>query len=421
MEKRIIKSLIIEKQNEIPEISLIQRPFDPEPAANCVFVGLRRAGKSYLMYQHIQNLIQQGTIHKDNILYINFEDERIASVKTEDLDLFLQCYKEMYDVQPWIFLDEIQNVTGWEKFARRLADSKYRVFITGSNAKMLSKEIYTTLGGRFLAHEVFPFSFPEYLLFHEVVLTRNWEYGDTRIQVVKLFRDYFYYGGFAESFIFRDKREWINSLYQKIILGDVIFRNDIRNENAIRVLVKKLAESVMQPSSLARIKNIIDSTGTGIARNTLVDYIRFLEDACLIFGISNFSDKLSNKETVKKRYFWDNGLLNNFLFDPETKLLENIVAITLKKKYRDGLYYYSRNIEVDFFIPAEHRALQVSYSIADTVTRQREVKALLKLSEAYALDRAEIVTWDEEVTVSEKGLTIQTIPVWKLLLTSDFN
>jgi predicted AAA+ superfamily ATPase len=416
IEKRVIKSLIIEKQEEIPEISLVKRPLDLESAANYVFIGLRRSGKSYLLYQHIQDLIRKGTVQKEHILYVNFEDERIAAMKAEDLGLFIESYKEMYDFRPWIFLDEIQNVAGWEKFVRRLADSKYKVFITGSNATMLSKEIYTTLGGRFIAKEVFPFSFQEYLLFHEVVLMRNWEYSGIRADVVKLFHDYFYYGGFAETFVLRDRRSWINSLYQKILLGDVIFRNSLRNENAIRILVKKLADSVMQASSLARIKNIVDSSGTCLARNTLIDYIRFLEDAYLIFGISNFSDKLTDKETFKKRYFWDNGLLNNFLFEPETKLLENEVAITLKKKYQDDLFYYKRNIEVDFFIPKAHRAIQVSYSISDPSTRQREIRALLKLSEIYSPDKLEIVTWDEETVINEGGLTIQALPVWKWLL-----
>jgi predicted AAA+ superfamily ATPase len=196
----------------------------------------------------------------------------------------------------------------------------------------------------------------------------------------------------------------------------VISRNEIRNETGIRVLVKKIAESVMQPTSLARIKNVLDSTGANIARNTLADYLRFLTDAYLLFGISNFSDKLSNKETHKKRYFFDNGLLNNFLFEPETKLLENIVAIDLKKKYEDELFFYNKNVEVDFFIPKEHRAIQVSYSVADDITRQREIKALLKLSEIYALERLEIVTYDEETEIQENDLTIRILPVWKWLL-----
>ena len=416
MEKRVIKSLIAEKRKEILGIELVERPLELEAAGNYIFVGLRRAGKSYFLYQHIHRLIQTGQAIIEDILYINFEDERISSIKAEELNLFLECYQEMYNGKPLIYLDEIQNIKGWEKFARRLADSKYKVFITGSNAKMLSREMHTTLGSRFIAKEVFPFSFKEYLTFHHVTLDRNWEYGATRTQVVKLFQDYFYYGGFAESFTLKDKRSWLNALYQKILLGDVISRNDIRNENAIRVIVKKLAESVMQPSSLARIKNVVDSTGTTVSRNTLVDYLQLLTDAYLVFGISNFSDKLSDKETFKKRYFFDNGLLNNFLFDPETRLLENLVALNLIQKHEDDLFFYRKNVEVDFFIPKEHRAIQVSYSLADETTKLREVKALLKLSEIYALDKLEIITWDEEYTIQENSLTIQVVPIWKWLL-----
>ncbi|GHU80023.1 hypothetical protein FACS1894145_5490 [Bacteroidia bacterium] len=416
MDKEIIKRIITEKQEEIANIQLVKRKINIEPAANYVFIGLRRAGKSYLMYQHIHDLIATGKISIEHVLYINFEDERISNIKAEELGLILDAYKEMFDHKPFLFLDEIQNIDGWEKFARRLADSKYKVFVTGSNAKMLSKEIHTTLGGRFIALEVFPFSYGEYLEFHHIELKKNWAYGHVREQVIQSFDDYFHYGGFAESFAIQDKRAWLNSLYQKIFLGDVISRNEIRNENAIRLVVKKLAESVMHPLSLARIKNIVDSTGASIARNTLVEYLQYLTDAYLIFGISNFSDKLSEKETFKKRYFFDNGLLNNFLFDPETKLLENLVAIELKKKYGDDLFFYNRNVEVDFFIPKEKRAIQVSYNISDTVTLHREIKALVKLSEVYDLEKLELITYNEETVLQEKNLIINVIPIWKWLL-----
>ncbi len=419
MEIGVIKRLIAEKQEEIASIKLIRRPIDLEPSANYVFIGLRRSGKSYLMYQIIQDLIKSKKITIEDVLYINFEDERIAPMKVEELNLLLDAYKEMFDSKPMIFLDEIQNIEGWEKFARRLADSKYRVFVTGSNAKMLSKEIHSTLGGRFIAHEVFPFSFREYLSYHNILLKKNWEHTSVRTQVIRAFPNYFYYGGFAELFEIKDKRSWLNSLYQKILLGDIISRYNIRNENAIRILAKKLAESVMQPSALSRLKNIVDSTGTTIAYNTLVEYLQSLTDAYLIFGISNFLDKLSEKETFKKRYFFDNGLLNNFLFDPETKLLENIVAVHLKKMYGDGVFYYKKNIEVDFFIPAEHRALQVSYSIADETTYQREITALFKLAEFHKLKKIEIVTFSEETTLQENGISIDVIPVWKWLLSNE--
>jgi predicted AAA+ superfamily ATPase len=416
MNKDIIKRVILEKQREIADIKIVKRNITLEPSANYVFVGLRRAGKSYLMFQHIQNLIKSKQARKEDILYINFEDERISSIKAEDLGILLDAYSEMFDGKPILFLDEIQNVVGWEKFARRTADSKYRIFITGSNAKMLSREIYTTLGGRFIAKEVYPFSFPEYLNYHGVALDKNWEYSDLSAKIFKFFHNYFYYGGFAESFAMNDKRSWLNSLYQKILLGDIILRNDIRNENAIRVLVKKLAESVMQPSSLSRINNVVNSSGTTISRNTLVDYLRFLTDSYLIFGISNYSDKLSEKETFKKRYLFDNGLLNNFLIDPETKLLENLTAIELRKKYGEELFYYNKNVEVDFFVPKEKLAVQVAYSLADDLTRKRELSALVKLAKNADLTNLEIVTYNEEGSIVEDGKTIRVVPIWKWLL-----
>jgi len=418
MEKELIKRLITEKQREITKIELVQRPCKLEPTVNYVFIGLRRAGKSYLMYQLIQDAINRGELTIEEVLYINFEDERIAPLKAGELGIIIDAYQEMFEFKPVIFLDEIQNVTGWEKFARRLADSRYKVYITGSNAQMLSKEIYTTLGGRYIAFEVFPFSFSEYLSYCAVSLKKNWEYNDIRIQVKKCFIEYFYSGGFAESFLMHDKRSWLNTVYQKILLGDIITRNAIRNENAIRVLVKKISESVMQPTSLARLKNIIDTTGTTISRNTLVDYLQYLSDSYLIFGVSNFSDKLSDKETFKKRYFFDNGLLNNFLFDPETKLLENLVAIHLKKEFGDELYFYNKNVEVDFFIPKSGIAIQVAYDLSNDATRQREVKALLKLSDVYPVNKRQIITFDTEILLNENGIEIQVIPVWKWLLTS---
>jgi predicted AAA+ superfamily ATPase len=416
MEKSVIKSIIAAKQREILSIDLVERQLDIEKSMNYVFVGLRRAGKSYMLYQHIQSLIKTRQASIEDILFVSFEDERFADIKAKDLGIFLEAYRELFNRKPIVFLDEIQNILGWEKFARRLADSKYRVFITGSNAQMLSKEIHTRLGGRFLVKEVFPFSFAEFLNFNKIYLKKNWEYNSDLCAIIaRNFKDYFYYGGFAESFPLQDKRSYINSLYQKILLGDIVVRNLIRGENTIRILVKKLAESVLQPTAANRIKNIIESTGLSISRNTLIDYLKFLEDAYLIFGISNYSDKLSEKETIKKRYFWDNGLLNNLLFDPDAKLLENIVAIQLKKIYGDRLFYYNKNIEVDFFIPSEKKAIQVSYSIANEKTKEREAKALFKLSEIYSLKHLEIITYDSEFSIVQNGKTINVVPIWKWL------
>lgn len=418
MEKRVIKSLIIERQNEIPAMELMPRKLELEETCNYVFVGLRRAGKSYLMFQHIQELLAQGQAQIEDILYINFEDERIAGIRTDELGLIIEAYHELYPGKPRVYLDEIQNISGWEKFARRLADSKYHVFITGSNAQMLSREIYTTLGGRFIAKEVYPFSFTEYLEYHHFVLPRNWEFNlQLKTDLVKMFETYFYYGGFAETFPLKDKRSWLNSLFQKILLGDVITRNDIRNEGAVRMVVKKLAESVMQPLALTRILGVVKSAGCSLSHNTLVDYLQYINDAYLVFGIPNYTDKLSEKETMKKRYFFDNGLLNTFIIEPQSKLLENLVAIELKKEYGDEVFYYNKNVEVDFYIPKTNTAIQVCLSLSQSDTREREVRALKKMSQAYKLERLQIITWEEESTVNEEGFSIEILPLWKWILT----
>ncbi len=418
MEKRVLKSIISEKQQEIASTELIERPIFLEERCNYVFVGLRRAGKSYLMFQHIQSIVKSGKATIEDILYINFEDERISSIKVEELNLLIESYRELYEnKRPLIYLDEIQNIEGWEHFARRLADSKYRVFITGSNAKMLSRDIATTLGGRFIIKEIYPFSFAEYLTYKEVKLPKNWEYTDDRITVAKLFDEYFHFGGFPETFVLKDKRSWINSLYLKILLGDIITRNEIRNANGIRLLAKKTAESVMQPTTLSRLQHIVSSAGTKVSRNTITDYVGYMKDAYLIFGISNFTDSLSDRETSQKRYFCDNGLLNVFLSDPETKLLENIVALTLMKRYgNEELFYYNRNIEVDFYLPSQKMAVQASFSISDSATFERETKALVKIAGSFDVERIIIVTYDDERTVEVDGLSIDIVPVWKWLL-----
>jgi predicted AAA+ superfamily ATPase len=422
MEKRIIKALIAEKQKEISSIELQERHIEFEDNVNYVLVGIRRAGKSYQMFQDIKRKVMSGQVSVNDCLYINFEDERISSIEASELGLLLECYSEMYDnPKPLIYLDEIQNIEGWEKFARRLADSKYRVFVTGSNAKMLSRDIATTLGGRYIVREVFPFSFAEYLEWNRISLGKNWEYDpEIRPGVARLFDTYFHFGGFAETFNLTNKLEWINSLYQKILLGDIIARNNIRNGNAIRLLAKKLAESVMQPSTQTRLLHIVKSSGNSVGRNTIADYLAYMNEAYLTFNIANFIDSVAERATDCKRYYYDNGILNNFLFEAETKLLENIVAIDLIKRYRqgeeDGVFFYNKGVEVDFYVPDEGLAIQASYSIDDPLTRAREVKALVKLSEAFDVRKAVIVTRDEESEIIQDGLHIDAVPVWKWLL-----
>lgn len=417
MDKNVIKQIILNQQDFIGRIKLQSRNVCFEENANYVLVGIRRAGKSYMLYQHIQHLVANG--HSiEEMLFINFEDERISDIRKEDLYLVLEAYRELFAFQPIIFLDEIQNVEGWEHFARRLADEKYRVFITGSNAHMLSREISSTLGGRYLTKEIRPFSFSEYLEYHNIHLLQHWELSPIRADVVRLFSDYFYYGGLSEVFDIQDKKSWLQSLYQKILYSDIVMRKGVRNERSLRLLIRKLADSVMQPTAIKRLQDILQGDGTKITRDTIGSYLDYLHESYLIFGISSFTDSISQRESIKKRYFYDNGILNLFLFLPETKLLENLVAIKLYNKYGDDLYYYNKNVEVDFCVPNDGLLIQASYRMIDEATRNREIGALQKLSKFIKPQRCIIVTYDQEEIVQSNDLDVQieVIPAYKFML-----
>ena len=232
MEKKVIQEIILWQQGFIRNIKLQKRDIRIEPAGNYVFVGIRRAGKTFMLYQHIQQLLNEGHDIRE-ILFVNFEDERIVDMKKEDLHILIDAYRELFAYEPIVFLDEIQNIDGWEHFARRLADEGKRVFITGSNAHMLSREIASTLGGRFFLQEIWPFSFAEYLEFKGLRLDEHWLLSPQKADVVRLLGDYFYFGGLAESFSFIDKRLWLTSLYQKVFYSDIVIRKSIRNERSM--------------------------------------------------------------------------------------------------------------------------------------------------------------------------------------------
>ena len=424
MDKRVVKTIIGEKQQQISKTKLLQRGEHFDDRSSYVLIGIRRAGKSYTLYQDMQAHIAADTAKAEDFLYINFEDERIASIHAEELGILLDAYREMYDQEhPFIYLDEIQNITGWEKFARRLSEAKYRVMITGSNAKMLSREISSSLGGSYVQRNIYPFSFAEYLNYFGVQLDHNWEFQpETRLKVVRHFNEYFIHGGFAESFDKTDKREWLTSLYQKILMGDIVERNKIRNPRIFRLLARKLSDSVMQPTTLKRLEHIIKSTGDSISPTVLKDYLDYMEDAFLIFSIPNLVSPLTEQQTIVKRYFADNGILSLFLLDGETKLLENIVAIHLNKLYRNTteelrLFYYNKGVEVDFCIPETETAIQVSYRIDDIDTYEREVGGLIKFLKAFKQYKGFIITWDTERQITVDDITIEVIPIWKWLCT----
>ena len=419
--RKTLKQVLLDNQKDIEQYIIFPRRFDLNSFPLQVFVGVRRSGKSFLLFQKIRQMLNTGHQWED-MLYLDFEDTRLEGFSTEDFNLILECHQEMYGKRPMLFLDEIQNIEGWQKFARNLADKKYSVFITGSNAKMLSKEIMADLGGRYLPTEVYPFSFQEYLSymnvpFDELALTAT----ESKAQFMKAYNEYFTWGGLPESVNLPVKRSYLSSVFQKIYLGDIVQRNSISNPKLLQLMIKKMAESVMQPVSYNRISKILSSVSGKISVPTVSNYIGFSEDAWLVLRLRNIASAFAEKESVCKYYFIDNGILSLQLLSGETILLENIVALSLFRKYghdvdNERVFFYNANVEVDFYVPEDELAVQVSYSIKDQDTYNRELGALTKLPNVHPCRRRVIITFDEEGSLTDKHGAIEVIPCWKWLL-----
>lgn len=419
IEKETIKEILLENRKEIESQQVVHRNIEKEDFANYVLIGVRRAGKSFMLYQQIQDNLKKG-ITWDSMLYINFEDERLIGMTAQELNLILEVHGMMSAQRPILFLDEIQNIEGWDKFARRLADNKYRVYITGSNAKMLSSDVATTLGGRYITKHILPYSFSEYLSANNIPYDdMNIATTSGRADVQRYFAEYFRFGGFPEGAQLASKRDYLNSVYQKIYIGDIATRNKIDNLFSLRILFRKMAESVKQPTSFTRLSNIIASTGAKLGKATIINYIEYSKDAFLIYPIKNIADNLTNRETNPKYYFVDNGIISILALDIDTSLLENMVAMELIRRYGidERVFFYNRNIEVDFYIPDAALAIQVSYNPHKTdETWQRESTALIKFTKVLDCQRLLILSYDTEETVEVNGKTIEIMPVWKWLI-----
>lgn len=414
-----LKTVLVDAIENVQRLDYVHRNVEIEANMPYIFVGVRRCGKSFLLYQRMFELVSKG--HSWNeFLYVNFEDERLIGFDTSDFNTLLEAHYSLYQQRSQIlFLDEIQNVDGWEKFARRMADEKRMVYITGSNAKMLSKEMVSSLGGRYLVKFVYPYSFREYLRANQVDLDDKTLFSTIgKGKIVSLFEDYFYYGGFPELTHISLKRDYLNSIYDKIYLGDITMRYGVTNQKALELLMKKIAETVRYPISFSRITNIVKSVGIGVGTSTVIQYLQYAEESQLIFSLENYASKLVQKTTTPKYYFIDNGLLNLFLINSEPALLENLVAIALVKKFgRDAaVFFYEKTIEVDFYVPSASLAIQVCYSMKDPITREREINALYKLSGHIQCKKLMIITYDEQDVIRDKDIEIELIPIWKWLL-----
>ena len=404
---------------------MIARQYSLEENVNYCFVGIRRTGKSYMMYQQIKALLDKG-IPLSQIVYVNFEDERLLEMTVDDLNTILEIGLELAEagIKPYLFLDEIQNIDGWEKFVRRIADMKYKVSITGSNSKMLSSEIASTLGGRFVIMHIFPYSFAEYLIANG----KERNYLDTistseKADVISQYNEYITFGAFPELVEIKNKRTFLSSIYQTIYLGDIITRNKITNDFAIKLILKKLAESITKPLSFTRLTNIVKSAGTALGKQTVINYVGYMTDSYLIFPLTNYAAKLVEKETSPKYYFMDTGLIGLMLLDCKSAQLENLIAIELIRRYKiENVFYFESNVEIDFYVPTEKLAIQVCLQVLDDMdTRERETRSFVKLHKFIPDSKCLIITNSEEASLECEGIPISVVPAWKWLLDTPEN
>src|SRR5690606_24093846 len=219
-----------------------------------------------------------------------------------DFNTLLEAHYSLdQEKSPILFLDEIQNIDGWEKFARRMADEKRLVYISGSNAKMLSQEMVSSLGGRYLVKLVYPYSFSEFLTANQVIFDKKILLSTTgKGQIIGMLEEYFYYGGFPELVRITLKRDYLNIIFDKIYLGDIVMRCGVTNYKALEILMKKLAEIVRHPISYSRLTNIIKSVGISVGTSTVIQYLEYAEESQIIFSIENFASKLVQRTTTPK-------------------------------------------------------------------------------------------------------------------------
>lgn len=419
MNHNILKQVIFEQIEIIQDAEIIERDYVFEKDMNYILVGLRRAGKSTLLYKIARDIVENGC-DWSQIIYVNFEDDRLLGFSKDDFNDIIETAYELTDAKEiYYFFDEIQIIEGWEHFARRMADQKKHVYITGSNAKMLSSEMEKVLGGRYLSKMIMPFSFEESLDYKKMdhdekaLLTTS-----KMAKVRRECQEYIKSGGFPEAQRLNSKREYIKSVYEKVLLGDIIEREKVNNKMALRLMIKKIAETVMHEISFNTLAGNVKATGTKTSTDSMIEYSYYAENAYLLFRNKNYVSKFAEKESTPRFYFYDNGILSLFLVDKPSVLLENVVAVYLKRRYGEEVYYFKSTqtgVDIDFFLPEENCAVQVAYSLE--ASEDRETKSLISFAEkTEGKKRLYIVTNEEERTITKDGLTIEVVPIHKFLL-----
>jgi hypothetical protein len=421
MNKKLIFRQLITDFSESSMADIKPRTLDiPYDVPKIVsLLGPRRAGKTYFLFHIIKELRKSYT--KDRLVYINFEDDRLFPLKLEDMEAMLQTYYEMYpqnrDQKVWFFFDEIQAVPNWEKFVRRLSDTENcRIYLTGSSSKLLSRELATSLRGRTLPYEVFPLSFSEFLYFNDI----KFNPASSRGQATALhwFDRWLKQGGFPELVFLPENlhRRTIDEYIDLMLYRDLTERFSLKNPAMLKYLLKFILNNLAQPVSLTKTYNDLKSQGYTIAKNTVFEYISYLEEAFILFRADIWHRSVRAQALNPSKYY---GIDPAFKYamsigDDTGRILENAVFLHLRRLGRTPHYFLEKQ-EVDFFwengVP-----LNVCYDFSDHATREREIKGMLNALNALGLPKGYVLTRDKTEEFQLEGKHIIVQPAWTFLL-----
>jgi len=428
--KNILLQLIDDfYERELPDLVTRNKKFSEVNGKADVVIGMRRSGKTWFCYQKMKELISSG-VRKEEILYLNFEDDRLLDFNVnnfqEILDVYFGKYPENRNIRCNFFFDEIQRIDQWEIFIRRLLDTEnLQIFITGSSSKLLGLEIATNLRGRSMPVEIFPFSFEEFLKFHNLFPGRPKTFGANTSSVLrKAVKDYFESGGFPEvQKLDRDLQiEVLQGYIDSVLLKDIVERHKVSNVYVLRQLISHIMNSPGGQFSVNKFYNTMKSMSIRCTKNSLYEYLGYLTDAFLFYKVPVHSrSEKSRLVNPAKIYTVDTGLLNAMTFRNACnsgQLLENVVFMHLRRSGYDVEYVNIKGkCEVDFFarsrISGETQLIQVCWEMSEKKTFKRELRGIKTAMDEFSVSTGTIVTWDDETVIENK---IKVIPIWKWLL-----
>ena len=409
----ILKRIILENQEIIAGKSLITRNYSiPKTDNITVLTGIRRCGKTHTLYEIAQ------AIDAERVLFLDFEDERLIALNSlSGYDIIIDAYKTLFpQVEPVLFFDEIQNLNNWHLYLKRMHVKGYKIYVTGSNAHLISREIATFLRGRSLETTIYPFSFPEFIRLKNIEIQPK-DHIINQPKIVNLFDEYLQYGGFPEVIKVNvdEKRAVAKNIYNLLFYKDLVAKFD-KDDYLLKLVVSKISENITKEFSVTSLANkIIAVYKTSVP--TVADYFNILPEPFLTSNIYPFRTSFVQRESKRKTYLTDNSFIYlNRIESDKSRLFENLIFNFLQRKYSD-IYYYktSNNKEVDFLIneTGQKILIQASYTLENYETRERETNSLLKAMDELNLETGIIYTCNqsEEVTKNEK--TIKIIPFWK--------